>query len=177
MRANATAGVPDYFALLGLDPAFAIDTQALDSAYHEVQRRVHPDKFAGSAGPEQRQAAQWAALANEAYRTLKQPVQRARYLVQLRGVDFGDCALPEGFLFTQLNLREGVQKAKTARDTGALTDLQNSLQKETTELHARLANQLDDEQNYQRAAQTVLILQFFDKLLAELDDAVLEAEA
>lgn len=176
MSSTAT-GIPDYFSLLGLTPVFAIDTQALDSAYHAMQRRVHPDKFTHSGGIEQRQAAQWAALANEAYRTLKQPVQRARYLVQLRGVDFGDCALPEGFLFTQLNLREGVQKARTARNTEQLTDLKNSLQKEYSELHARLAGQLDGEQNYARAAQTVLIMQFFDKLLAEVDDGLCEAEA
>jgi molecular chaperone HscB len=173
---NVGAVLPDYFTLLGLNAAFAIDTQALDSAYHKVQRRVHPDKFAGGAGPEQRQAAQWAALANEAYRTLKQPVQRARYLVQLRGIDLNNCALPQEFLFTQLNLREAVHKARTARDTGALNDLKSSLHKQTAELHACLENQLDDEQNYQRAARTVLILQFFDKLLAELDDAVCEAE-
>lgn len=167
----------DYFALLGLNPIFAIDTQALDSAYHAMQRRVHPDKFAHSGGGEQRQAAQWAALTNEAYRTLKQPVQRARYLVQLRGVDFNDCALPQEFLFTQLNLREAVQKARTARNTGKLNDLKNSLQKEYAELHARLATQLDGEQDYVRAGQTLLIMQFFDKLLAEVDDGLCEAEA
>jgi molecular chaperone HscB len=173
---NLGAAMPDYFALLGLNPVFAIDSQALDSAYHAIQRQVHPDKFTHSGGGEQRQAAQWAALANEAYRTLKQPVQRARYLVQLRGVDFKDCALPEGFLFTQLNLREAVEKARTGRNTGKLTDLKNSLHKEYAELHARLAGQLDGEQNYARGAQTVLILQFFDKLLAEVDDALFEAE-
>ena len=174
---SSTATMPDYFALLGLSPVFAIDTQALDSAYHAVQRRVHPDKFTHSGGSEQRQAAQWAALANEAYRTLKQPVQRARYLVQLRGVDFKDCALPEGFLFTQLNLRETVDKARTAGNARELTELKDSLQKEYAELHARLADQLDGEQNYARGAQTILILQFFDKLLAEVDDGLFDAEA
>ena len=59
---SSTATMPDYFALLGLSPVFAIDTQALDSAYHAVQRRVHPDRFTHSGGSEQRQAAQWAAL-------------------------------------------------------------------------------------------------------------------
>ena len=176
MSPNTNATLPDYFTLLGLNPVFAIDTQALDSAYHTIQRQVHPDKFAHSGGSEQRQAAQWASLANEAYRTLKQPVQRARYLVELRGVDFNDCALPEGFLFTQLNLREAVEKARTGRNSGELTDLKDSLQNEYTELHMRLAGQLDGEQNYARAAQTVLILQFFDKLPAEVDDALFEAE-
>lgn len=173
---SASRDIPDYFTLLGLAPGFAIDTQALESAYHVVQRRVHPDKFAGNTGPEQRQAAQWAALTNEAYRTLKQPVQRARYLAQLHGIDFNHCTLPQEFLFTQLNLREAVQNARTDRNTGALIDLKNSLKNDAAELHARLANQLDDEQNYARAAQTVLVLQFFDKLLAELDDAMCEAE-
>lgn len=174
---NLGATMPDYFSLLGLSPVFAIDPQALDSAYHAIQRQVHPDKFTHRAGGEQRQAAQWAALANEAYRTLKQPVQRARYLVELRGVDFKNCPLPEGFLFTQLNLRESVEKARRGGNTEELAALKDSLQTEYAELHTRLAGQLDGAQDYAHAAQTVLVLQFFDKLLAEVDDALFEAEA
>lgn len=166
----------DYFALLGLTPEFAIDTRVLDDAYHAMQRRVHPDKFAHGGGA-QRQAAQLAALANDAYRTLKQPVQRARYLAELRGVNFNDCALPQNFLFTQLELREAVQKARIAGDRNKLTDLNRSLKREYAELHARLATQLDGEQDYARAGQTLLILQFFDKLLAEVADGLCEAEA
>jgi len=168
--------MPNFFTLLGLTTTFAIDTQELDDAYHALQRRVHPDKFANSSSGEQRQAAQLACLANEAYRTLKQPVQRARYLAELRGVDFNDCALPQDFLFTQLNLREAVQKAKVAADRSKLTELKSSLQKEYSELHARLAGQLDEKQDNARAGQTILILQFFNKLLAEVDDALLETE-
>lgn len=173
---TTTALMADYFALLGLTPAFAIDTRMLDDAYHALQRRVHPDKFAHGDGGAQRQAAQLAALANDAYRTLKQPVQRARYLAELRGVDFNDCALPQNFLFTQLELREAVHKARIAGDRNKLTDLNRSLKREYAELHARLATQLDGEQDYARAGQTLLILQFFDKLLAEIDDALFEAE-
>lgn len=170
------AAVPDYFAFLGLSQAFAIDVQALDKVYREVQRRVHPDRFAGGSAPEQRQAAHWAALANEAYRTLKEPLQRARYLVQLRGVNLEDCAVPEAFLFTQLELREAVQKARADADFAALSSLRRSLKGETAELNALLAAQLDNEQDYQRAAQTVLMLQFFAKLAAEIEDAMLEVQ-
>ncbi|MFX8879608.1 Fe-S protein assembly co-chaperone HscB, partial [Acinetobacter baumannii] len=73
--------------MFGLIPAFALDMAALDTAYRQVQSRVHPDKFANSSDTEKRVAMQWATRANEAYQTLKNPLKRASYLCELNGVD------------------------------------------------------------------------------------------
>lgn len=175
-EANAGA-LPDYFTLLGLAPAFAIDTQALEEAYLDIQRRVHPDRFASGGSLGQREAAQWAALANDAYRTLRQPTKRAHYLVTLHGVDLETCTLPEGFLFKQLELREKVHNARAERDAATLNEVKTSLDTEAEALHASLARHIDAEADYRRAAQTVLILQFYARLVADLEDALLETEA
>ena len=59
-------------------------------AYRALQRTVHPDRHAASDDATRRLALQAAARVNEAYRTLGDPVERARYLLGLRGVDAFD---------------------------------------------------------------------------------------
>ncbi len=77
----------NHFELFHLPQQFAVDAQALDSAYRDVQNRVHPDKFVNATDAEKRVAMQWATRANEAYQTLKHPQKRAQYLCELNGVD------------------------------------------------------------------------------------------
>ena len=80
---NAT----DHFTLFGLPRAFAIDPQVLEVAWKRVATAVHPDRFASGSAAEKRVALQWSTQANEAWRVLKDPLSRARYLCELGGVD------------------------------------------------------------------------------------------
>ena len=77
---------PDHFALFALPPRFAIDESELERAHKDVQSKVHPDRFAAGSAAERRVAMQWAAQANEAYRTLKSPLARAAFLCERAGV-------------------------------------------------------------------------------------------
>ena len=56
-------------------------------AYRDIQGQVHPDRFAHAGEAERRLSMQWATHANEAYQTLKNPLERAQYLLQLAGHD------------------------------------------------------------------------------------------
>ena len=60
----------NYFEFFNLPEQFAIDLQGLDQAYKKIQRLVHPDRFVTATEAEKRTAMQWAAMANDAYRTL-----------------------------------------------------------------------------------------------------------
>ncbi|GAB0494865.1 hypothetical protein MMPV_006162 [Pyropia vietnamensis] len=100
---------PDYFALLGVRPGFAIDAAALTAAYRRLQRAHHPDVAAAAAAAapasasvgtsagasssgERRVAApppsadDLSATINAAYATLRSPAARARYLLRRAGV-------------------------------------------------------------------------------------------
>jgi len=66
----------NHFELFHLPQRFAIDMDALDHAYREVQNRVHPDRFGSATDTEKRVAMQWATRANEAYQTLRSPFRR-----------------------------------------------------------------------------------------------------
>jgi molecular chaperone HscB len=75
----------DLFAALGLDRKLTVDTSSLERTYHDLSRKVHPDRFA-SAPPAVRDASlRSAALLTRAYRTLRDPVQRGLYWLELNG--------------------------------------------------------------------------------------------
>ncbi len=95
----------NHFDLFQMPARFAIDAAQLDAAYRELQGRVHPDKFAAASDAEKRVAMQWATRANEAYKTLKNPLHRAAYLCELHGVDLGiesNTTMPPAFLVQQM---------------------------------------------------------------------------
>ena len=106
----------NHFELFNLTPAFNLDLAQLDRAYREVQMRVHPDKFVSAGSAEQRVAMQWATRANEAYQTLKNPLQRATYLCELNGVGLNaesNTTMPSGFLMQQMEWREELCESGT----------------------------------------------------------------
>ncbi len=165
----------NHFELLGLPPAFAVDLQALERAYRELQGRVHPDRFAAASEAERRVAMQWAARANEAYRTLRNPIDRARYLLGLKGYDTGEesnTAMPPDFLMQQMAWREQVEEGLGSRDPAALEALRGEIGRERAEMHALLARALGDERNYDAGCSLVRKLRFLDRLEAEVDDAL-----
>ena len=98
----------NHFDLFGLSPMFSIEGEALERSYREIQSKVHPDRFAHAGDAERRASLQWTTRVNEAYRTLKDPVQRARHILELQGVDLAfetNTAMPPEFLMQQMELR------------------------------------------------------------------------
>jgi len=163
-----------HFELFGLQPAFVLDTVGLERAYREIQSQVHPDRFAHAGDAERRASLQWTTRVNEAYRTLKNPVQRASHLLSLHGVDVAfetNTAMPAQFLMQQMELREALEGAIESRDLPALESLQGKLDKDKRSLETRIASAIDEKKDYASAAGLVRELQFLEKLEAEIDAA------
>lgn len=166
----------DFFQLLSVPARFQMDGALLDQHYRDLQAQVHPDKFAHLSDAEQRLSMQWATQVNEAYQTLRKPINRARYLLKLRGVDTQEetnTAMPLDFLVEQMEWREAVEEAARQADADALDQLERRLQTETRRLQQQLALQLDDENHYNPAAAagTVRKLRFLEKLAEEIASA------
>ncbi len=161
-----------HFALFGLSPSFGIDVAGLDAAYREVQKEVHPDRFANAPDVEKRLAAQWATQANEAYRTLKSPLNRGRYFLKINGIDTEEernTSMPLEFLMQQMTWREAVVAAKAAHDEAALATLAKQKHAEEKSLFELLATQLAGTATLMDAKQTVRKLRFLEKLGEEID--------
>jgi molecular chaperone HscB len=163
-----------HFELFGLDPAYALETEALERSYREIQSRVHPDRFAHAGDAERRASLQWTTRVNEAYRTLKDPVQRAKHLLELHGVDVAfetNTAMPSEFLMQQMELREALEVATDKKDSVRLDALRKDLLRERQKLERTIAETIDAKKDYAGAAGLVRKLQFLDKLDSEIDAA------
>lgn len=80
----------DYFSLFGLPRKLTIDTQDLQSRFYSLSRKHHPDRFARQSAAEQQKALDTTALLNDGYRILRDPIQRAEYLLTQEGFDIGE---------------------------------------------------------------------------------------
>ena len=167
------SGSDDYFRFFGLNQQFKIDLSALDQAYLTIQKEVHPDRHARGSDSEQRLAMQMATLANTAFQTLKNPVQRGLYLCQLHGVDAKletNTAMPAAFLMRQMEWRENLDDQ--AEDLPALEGLMKEVEASKLETLTEIIQAIDGAKNYQRAAELLRGLLFIDKFAIELDDAI-----
>lgn len=158
-------GQLDHFARLGLPRDFAVGEKALERAYFAAQRRFHPDRFAGRGAKEKTLSLQHATLINEAYETLREPLARARHLLEsagrpLPGDDGKTIADPE-LLMEAMEWREALDEATD------LVALARRIEAETGAVVARLgqafgANDLDG------ATREALRLSYLTKLGQEL---------
>jgi molecular chaperone HscB len=168
-----------HFELFELPARFALDADALDKSYREMQARVHPDKFANAGDAERRLSMQWATRVNEAYQTLKSPLKRASYLLELQGIDLGvetNTAMPAEFLMAQMEWREGLEEVARAGDVDALEKLLAQSREEMREYHERIAQEIDVDRDYKKAATTVRELMFLEKLQEEIGEAIAAIE-
>jgi molecular chaperone HscB len=168
-------GFSNHFDLLGLPTAFEVDSARLEHGYRDLQGRVHPDRFAAATEAERRVAMQWATRANEAYRTLRDPLERARYLLRLKGFDTGEesnTSMPADFLMQQMEWREGVVEASAARDAARLKALRTEIAGDRAAMLDFLARALDQEANYDAGCSLVRKLRFLEKLDAEIDESL-----
>ncbi len=73
----------DHFTLLGVRRKFKADADALEARFYELNRKLHPDFFMDAPVAARIRSLDATARINEAYQTLKDPIARVVYLVQL----------------------------------------------------------------------------------------------
>jgi molecular chaperone HscB len=79
----------DYFAFLDLPRNLVIDAKDLEKRFYAMSRQMHPDLHSRKSQAEREQAEESTAVLNDAYRTLRDPIARAEYLLKLEGFDIG----------------------------------------------------------------------------------------
>jgi molecular chaperone HscB len=76
----------DYFSFFGVPRKLNIDLVALEREFYKLSRRLHPDVYARATDQEQGWSIEQSSMLNDAYRTLRDPVERTEYLLGLEGV-------------------------------------------------------------------------------------------
>ena len=164
----------DFFSLFDIPANFQIDAGLLEQNYRALQSQVHPDKFANLSEAERRLSMQWATRVNEAYQTLRSPLNRARYLLTLHGVDTqeeSNTAMPLDFLMQQMEWRESLDAAKQEKNADILDDIEQRMQFLKRALEQELAHNLDNAHDYVAASGIVRKLKFIEKLAEEIGTA------
>jgi molecular chaperone HscB len=73
----------DYFTALSLPRKLNIDTGKLETKFYEMSRAFHPDFYEGKTEMERAVSLANSATLNQAYHTLKDPIERVEYLLRL----------------------------------------------------------------------------------------------
>lgn len=157
------------FELFGLPQQFALDRAQLDDTWKALQREAHPDRFAAQGAAAQRVAMQWSVRINEAYQRLKDPLKRAAYLCELRGVPVqaeSNTAMPPAFLMQQMEWREALEDIS---DVAALEGLADDVAAERKRVQQSLGQLLDVQQEVQAAVEQVRALMFIERFTAEVN--------
>jgi len=159
-----------YFNLFQLEPSFNIDTEALEQTYRTLAARFHPDKFASASAFEQKQAVMMSSTINDAYRTLKSPIDRAAYLLKSQNIDADapeHTSFSPEFLMQQMEWRETLMDAQMEQNHDAIRALDQEIQEVQSSLYQDL-QQAFEQQDYESAAQWVRHGRFLNKLRKEI---------
>ncbi|MFN7130678.1 MAG: Fe-S protein assembly co-chaperone HscB, partial [Myxococcales bacterium] len=168
------------FRVLGLQESWFLEARAVEERFRELNRRLHPDKFAQKSPRERRMSLEWTTQVNDAYRTLKDPLRRAMYLLKLQGLEVeketGGSAMqqvPPEFLEQVMELREGLMDAKLERDLDKVRVMAKDVRARKAGVEADLAAELGAWERTQardaleRAAQAVAIGRYYERFLEE----------
>ena len=153
----------DDFELFELTQRFAQDRAQLDARWKDLQREVHPDKFAGQDAAAQRVAMQWSVRINEAYQRLKDPLKRAAYLCELNGAPVNaenNTAMPAAFLMQQMAWREELDEAKNAKD---LQQISQQVQQARRGMLENIERLIDLQHAFDEAVAQVRALMFVER--------------
>lgn len=80
----------DYYALLGIPRTLNLSLDLLQQRFYQLSRELHPDRFMRAPEAERQRALDSSSNLNDAYRTLKDPIKRAQYLLAQEGFDIGE---------------------------------------------------------------------------------------
>lgn len=152
-QCGAPLGVElDLFAALGLPRKLVLDAGELERIYHEAGRRVHPDRFA-TAPPAVRQASlKSTALLTRSYRTLRDPVSRGRYWLELMDEKLAENnkRVPPELAELVFEVQEQLGELRTTHN-GSARALGTAVQQRRAELEElMIATQGDLERNFAR---------------------------
>ncbi len=173
----------NYFQLLGLDSQFDIDKKLLLQNYRQLQSELHPDKYAHASDMEKRLSVQQSSMVNDAYQTLKDPLRRAIYLLQLHGVHIGDneSSMDSAFLMQQMSYREKLDTLRQQSDTALkeqsietfieeITQQIQLLIKQISELFTQIAKSDENDAALQQIKDLIMKMQFFRRLQQQAEE-------
>lgn len=131
----------DFFSILGLPVRLLFEPERLTASFHEKSRIFHPDFHQGEESGEQLISLENAALVNQAFKTLKDPFERAAYYLDLTAPHHSPqgqkTSLSPALLMEVMELKESledvVQKEGKAKALSRLSENISAAEKQILE--------------------------------------------
>lgn len=164
----------NHFSTFDLPAAFVVNVSQLAARYRDLQAAVHPDRFVNATDPEKRVAMERAVEVNDAYVALKDPVRRAMHLLELvniKGMDEKNTAMPFDFLAEQIEWREALADAKLKEDEERLEEMASELSGMLASLGDTFAAAYIGE-HFAVATTLARKMRFVQKLIEEAESAL-----
>ena len=169
----------NYFELFGLPVDFQLDERDLHTAHLRLQSAYHPDRFVGTSDQEKRIAVQQAAMVNEAYEVLKNPVKRARYMLEVGGLDIRndhETTNDASFLMEQIEIREELDQCRDCNDPmRGCEHITRKLDRRSREYADRFES-LYRQGKLEEARQVSKKMQFVQRTLEQIDEYQFDIE-
>lgn len=175
--------LPSHFALFSLPERYHVNVAWLETKYRTLVQTLHPDRQ--ERDTERTQVLLQSAALNEAYRVLKDPDQRAAYLLKLRGspLEEEDPSEPinQAIWMDVLNLQDDFQEAVTEKNTSAVQTIAAQVEERMIQLQSQRAQGFADwEQGREASAKEVRdahsSLQYYKRLQKQIQDWLAEEE-
>jgi len=169
----------NYFELFGLNPVFDIDQDALHAAQQRLQAIFHPDRHVGSSDLDKRLSVQVASRINQAFESLRDPVKRSRYLLELNGASLPDdsaTTADAAFLMEQIELREEVESCRQGEDALERSkEIESRLKQRANQLGYDFVEQFNLG-NLDAAIDSSRKMQFIQRIQQQLSELQYELE-
>ena len=168
----------NHFTTFNLPATFAIDAASLTARYRDLQAVVHPDRFVNATDADKRAAMSRTVDINEAYTTLKDPVQRAMHLLTLHdidGLDERNTVMPRNFLIEQIDWREALADARSKEDEGRLEEMAGELAATLASIGGTFDAAYRGE-HFNVATTLARKMRFMQKLAEEVDVSLADLE-
>lgn len=171
---GALQPVPKFepFGVLGLPRSMRLERKALDRAFRERSRLVHPDRHAASDDAQRLLALKHTNLVNEAYVLLKDPRKRATHMLETAGRSFdqdGARTQDPALLMQLMDLRESLEGMSLAE----LEAKESSLKTDIQTLLEVAAEHFDDgRHSLDEVAAALEKVRYFERLLEIVDERI-----
>jgi len=129
----------NYFEVFELPRLLGIDMNTLEKKFHELSRKYHPDYFSTASNEEKQKALVMTALLNDAYRTLRNPVRRLEYLLNLEGFKPDGSKVPKSFLMEMFEINEQMEEVRSgSASPEAVAALRTEIENRSAEFDSQI---------------------------------------
>jgi molecular chaperone HscB len=164
----------DPFALLGLPRSYAVDVEALETAYRRRAAALHPDRHLDPI--DQADAAEQTARINDARAILLDDERRANVLLALCGgpPSETDKTLPDGFLVEMMERREAMADVLAKGDDTEIASMETWAQSQRDGYRASVASQFERCDEHDAAALAAIrrelnAWRYIERMIEQLD--------